>query len=143
MTLANGRLLIAGARSSEDGGQLQAFLMLLEVNGLEVWSHTYGNPEQITTAHALIETRNGLFVAAGTQMDGYARYRDDVYLLCVDAEGELQWEQTITTGKHVMVEALVELADGGFLIAGSGATAGERFQAMLMRVDPQEEAETP
>jgi len=143
LQLDDGRLLIAGARPDEDSGQLQALLMLLDANGQEIWSRTYGNTAQITAAHALVETRDGHIVAAGTQMDGYSQYQDAIYVFCVDTEGELQWEQTNTTGKHVMVEALVELADSGLLIAGSGATAGGRFQAMLMRVDPQEEAETP
>jgi len=143
LQLANGRLLIAGAHSSEGGGLLQPLLILLEADGSEVWSHTYVNIGLRTAAHQLIETRDGLFVAVGTRFGDYAEYRDDVYLLCVNADGVLQWEASYSMGKHVMVEALCELADGDLLIAGTGAAANQRFQAMLMRVDPPEEAETP
>ena len=134
LQLDDGSLLIAGARSNADG-RSQAMLMLLEATGQEIWSRTYGDPDRISTLHALVETQDGDFVAVGTQLDDYGRYRDDIYVLCVDAEGELQWEQTHPTGKHVMVEGLAE-ADGGFLIAVTGAAAGEPFQAMLMRIEP-------
>ena len=135
LQLDGGRLLMAGARSSADG-LLQALLMLLEPTGREIWSRTYGDPAAISTLHTLIETQDGDFVAVGTQFEDYGRYQDDIYVLCVDVDGELQWEQTHATGKHIMVEGLVETEDGGLLIAGTGAAAGERFQAMLMRIEP-------
>ena len=140
LQLASGRLLIAGARASA-GGSLRALLMLLEPTGQEVWSHTYGDPGMISALYALVGTQDGHFVAVGTQLEDYGRYRDDIYVLCVDANGELQWEQTHATGKHVMVEGLLEASDGGLLIAGTGAAAGERFRAMLMRIEPQVESD--
>lgn len=143
LQLANERLLIAGARASADGGKLQGLLMMLGPTGREVWSRTYGDADMITTVNALVETGDGHLVAVGTQIGDYAAYQDNIYLFCVDADGELQWEESYPMGKHVMINALHELADGGLLIAGTGAAANEPFQAMLMRVDPQEEAETP
>ena len=134
--LDGGWLLVAGARSAADGGPLRALLMMLTATGQVVWSQTFGGSEKITVLHDVIETHDGHFVAAGTQMTDYAAYRDDVYLVCVDADGEVQWEKTVATGKHVMVEALVELDDGSFLIAGSGSSGDEPFKAMLMHVDP-------
>jgi len=105
--LDGGWLLVAGARSAADGGPLQALLMMLTATGQEDWSRTFGDSEKITVLHAVTGTHDGCFVAAGTQMADYALYRDDIYLLCVDADGEVQWEKTVATGKHVMVEALV------------------------------------
>jgi len=136
LQLDDRRLLIAGARARSSGDPLQALLMLLDVSGREVWSRTYGDPEMISALHALVETRDGRIVAVGTQFEDYGRYRDDIYLLCVNIDGEVQWEQTYATGKHVMVEDLLELADGGLLIAGTGGVPGEPFQAMLMRAEP-------
>jgi hypothetical protein len=142
LPLGSGRLLIAGARSNDDG-LLQGLLMLLDPTGREIWSMTYGSSGLITTLHAVVETADGRFVAAGTQLTDYGQYRDDVYLLCVDAEGGVIWEHAYPTGKHVMIEALREASDGGLLVAGTGAAAGERFQAMLMRVDPTQEIGAP
>jgi len=142
LQLDTGRLLVAGARSSA-GGSLQALLMMLEATGREVWSRTYGGSERISGLHALVETDDGRFVAAGVQLEDYGQYRDDVYLLCVDADGEMQWEQAHSTGKHVMVEGLLAGTDGGLLIAGTGGALGEPFQAMLMRVEPPEQGESP
>ena len=135
LRLEDGSLLIAGGCSSTDG-RSQAMLMLLEPTGQEIWSRPYGDPDRIGTLRALIETQDGDFISVGTQLDDYGRYRDDIYVLCVDADGELQWEQTHPTGKHVMVEGLCELSDGGLLIAGTGGFRGEPFQAMLMRIEP-------
>jgi len=142
LQLDGGWLLIAGARV-EDTGRLQAFMMMLTATGREVWTRTYGDPEMISALHTLTETSDGRFVAAGTQFAACSQDQDDIYLVCVDADGEVQWEQTHATGKQVRVEALRELSDGGLLIAGSGAAAGQRFQAMLLRVEPQAEADGP
>ena len=135
LQLRSGQLLVAGARSGADGS-FQALLMLLEATGREIWSRTYGSAGTIGAAHALIEASDGLLVAAGTQFEDYAQYQDDVYVFCVDADGDLQWEQTHPTGKHVMVEGLLEASDGGLLIAGTGGIPSEPFQAMLMRTEP-------
>ncbi len=141
LPLPTGRLLIAGAQADESTGHLQALLVLVEEFGQQVWSHVYGDAAQITTAHELIATDDGLIVAVGTQFADYALYRDDVYVFCVDGDGELQWEESYATGKHVMIEALRAASDGGFLIAGTGAAAGDPFQAMLMYVNPLEAPE--
>ncbi len=143
LRLSNGRLMIAGAQTAGDGGTSRASLMLLEPTGREVWSHTYGSPDRITALHKLVETEDGRIVAVGTQFEDYAQYQDDIYLLCVDAEGEVQWEQTYSTGRHVMIEALRELEGGNLLIAGTGAVAGDRFQGWLMQVNPDDEIGTP
>ena len=136
--LSPGRLLIAGAQEDEASGNLRGLLILVEEFGREVWSRTYGDADLITTLHTVVETKDGLIVAAGSQLEDYGQYQDDVYLVCVGADGERQWEHVIPTGKHVTIEALHERSDGGLLIAGSGAIAGERFQAMLMFIDPAE-----
>ena len=134
--LDSGWLLVAGSRRIEGGEEPQGLLLMLSAIGREVWSGTFGDPGAATALHALAETDDGLFVAAGTQIADHASYEDDIYIVCVDIYGEMQWEETISMGKHVVVEDLVVLDDGGFLVAGGGAEAGEPFQAFLLRVDP-------
>jgi len=134
--LDGGWLLIAGSRTPADSASLQALLMMVSATGSEVWSRTFGEPDQFSSLHTVIETRDGLFVAAGKQYAEDAEYQDSVYLVCVDMNGELQWEQTVPTGAHVTVDALIELPDGGLLVAGSGAAADGPSRAMLIRVDP-------
>ena len=133
--LDSGWLLITGARAV-DGGNLQAFMMMLMATGREVWSKTFGDPARISTLHEITQLDDGTFVAAGTQLSDYGEYQDSVYLVCVDFNGEMQWEKTVDTGKHVMVEGLLELSDGRLMVAGSGAAAGERFQPWLLQIDP-------
>ena len=133
--LDSGWMLVAGARSV-GGGSLQVFLMMLTATGREVWSKTFGDPEMISTLHAVIGTEDGHFIAAGTQLADYGEYNDSVYVVCVDADGDVQWEETHNTGKHVIVEALLERAEGGWVVAGTGAAPGERFQPWLLHIDP-------
>jgi len=142
LQLPSRQLLIAGSQTA-DATNPSALLMLLDATGREVWSRTYGGADKITVLHELVQTEDGHIVAVGTQFEDYAQYQDDIYLLCVDADGEVQWEQTHSTGRHVMIEAVRGLEGGGLLIAGTGAIAGDRFQGWLMHLDSQDTIEAP
>jgi len=143
LRLSNEQLMIAGAQTPSDGGASQALLILLDATGREVWSRTYGSADKIAALHALVETEDGSIMAAGTQFAADVQYQDDVYVVCVNADGEVQWEKTHATGRHVMVEAVRQLEGGDLLIAGGGAIAGERFQGWLMRLNPEDAAGAP
>jgi len=135
LTLPSGWMVLAGSQRSEAGGDLEGWLMLLMGAGREIWSRTYGDPEAPTTFQALTGTARGHVVAAGIRQDAGVD-GDEIYLVCVDFDGELLWERTIDTGRSITVEGLLELRDGGFLIAGAGLSDEGIDQAMLVRVDP-------
>jgi len=132
LVTSSGELLVAGARAPSAGDPLRAMMMLLDTDGNEIWSAIYGDPERISTAHALVETADGLLIAVGTELDDYGSFSDDVYLLAVDASGCLAWEQRHPTGEHVMVEAATLLPDGTILVAATAAPAGDPFRPLLL-----------
>jgi len=148
LVTSEGRILLAGARSFPEDparSKLQALLILLDEEGNELWQRSYGNPETIDALHAVVESSNGQFVAAGTRFGDYSLFSDDLILLAVDASGDVQWESRHATGEHIAVEAIVQALDGGFVIASAASSGGDPFQVLLVRtdreghVDPHEE----
>jgi len=132
LVTSSGELLVAGAWAPTVGDPLRAMMMLLDPDGNEIWSAIYGDPQRISTAHALVETADGLLIAVGTELDDYGRFSDDVYLLGVDAGGRLAWEQRHPTGEHIMVEAVTLLPDGTILVAATAAPGSEPFRPLLL-----------
>jgi len=148
LVTSKGQILITGARSFPEDparSKLQGLLILLDEEGNELWQRSYGDQGTIDALHALAETSDGRFVAAGTRLLDYSQFSDDLILLAIDASGAVQWESQHATGEHVMVEAIVQAPNGGFVVAGTARTGGDPLQMLLVRtdreghVDPHEE----
>lgn len=73
----------------------------------------------------IIETQDGGFIIAGTNYTSR-----DPYLLKIDSRGKTQWIQRFGYGTYYHTSAVRQLADGGYLIAGS-----REANALLLRTD--------
>lgn len=99
-----------------------AWLAKLDSNGLVEWQRAFGGAD-FDSAHAVVPLENGDYLASGAfvELDGNPDRHPDVYLLRVDAQGDLLWQ------KHygdVDVEdvalAMKPIADGVILAGGRG-----------------------
>ena len=59
----------------------------------------------------------------------------DLYLLRVDADGELLWERTIGGSGTEWAKDMVPLEDGGFLLLGESNSYNENFDVLVVRID--------
>jgi hypothetical protein len=73
--------------------------------------------------HSLIQTSDGGYAIAGyTQSFGAGD--DDVYVVKLDANGNLQWTKTIGGENDDRGYSLIQTADGGYAIAGKTRPLG-------------------
>ena len=139
---SDGGYLISGARSYPDDperAKADALLIKVDGDGCELWTTTYGEANQVETAHAVTETSDGQYVSVGSQLPDLYTYRDDIYLVGFDANGTLLWESVTPTAKHNMYEGFVQHPDGAYVIVGSAARPGGPFRIQLVVIDPKTE----
>jgi hypothetical protein len=138
---SDGGYLISGARSYPDDperAKADALLIKVDGDGCELWTATYGEADQVETAHAVTETSDGQYVSVGSQLPDLYTYGDDIYLVGLDVDGALLWERVTPTVKHNMYEGFVQHPDGSFVIVGSAARPGQSFRIQLIKTTPPE-----
>jgi hypothetical protein len=87
----------------------------------------------VSGAHSLIQTSDGGYAIAGSTCS-FGAGEADVYVVKLDANGNLQWTKTIG-GPRLMTRALslIQTSDGGYAIAGSTESFGAGERGCLCR----------
>jgi hypothetical protein len=113
---SDGGYAIAGYTISFGAGEGDVYVVKLDANGNLQWTRTIGGPE-IEEGNSLIQTSDGGYAIAGyTESFGAGKW--DVYVVKLDANGNLQWTTTIGGKKEDVGASLIQTSDGGYAIAG-------------------------
>ncbi|MEZ4884226.1 MAG: T9SS type A sorting domain-containing protein [Chitinophagales bacterium] len=103
----------------------QIYVVKTDVNGNEIWAQTVGDLN--TFAADITKTSDGGVVIAGDR-------NDDPYLLKIDSEGTLQWDNTLGFGAIRGLESVSETTDGGFIVLAT-ATSNVGPEIILIKTD--------
>jgi hypothetical protein len=138
---AEGGYVLAGQTDSLGAGGADLYLVKTDDQGDEVWSQTYGG-EQDEEGFDLQETPDGGFLVLAQATQGEAVYVDqkpDILLLRTDRSGQELWSQVWTTDDADGGHVLLPTSDGGYLIAGITAPAGNqtKIDILLLKVDAE------
>ena len=130
--IADGSFIISGDDFS---------LLKTDVNGQEIWNTAYGTSrEEYLTS--FIQTTDGGFLLIGTV--GTVANDNDIWLLKTDMNGQQEWNTTLGGSYEDSVSSVVQVSDGGFVIAGSTQPAGiENRDMWLLKVKVSEDSRTP
>ncbi|NHJ38413.1 MAG: hypothetical protein FK731_00165 [Asgard group archaeon] len=94
------------------------WLIRTDSNGIEIWNKTYGDDNGYQRPEGLVECSDGGFgIIANTHSFGAGGA--DAWLIRTDAFGNQIWNQTYGGSLEDHGGFLLEMADGGFTIAGS------------------------
>jgi len=113
---SNGGYAIAGLTGSFGAGNYDVYVVKLDVNGNLQWAKTIGGPKE-DWGESLIQTSDGGYAIAGTTAS-FGAGEADVYVVKLDANGNLQWTTTIGGPKIEAGNSLIQTSDGGYAIAG-------------------------
>jgi hypothetical protein len=85
-----------------------------------------GQSESEDTGDAIIATRDGGFVLAGSMLTtpGRGEGGKDIFLVKVDAQGNMLWNKVIGGAGDETVSSIRETSDGGLLLCGSNNVSG-------------------
>jgi hypothetical protein len=119
---SDGGYAIAGATNSFSAGILDVYFVRLDAHGNLQWTKTIGGPE-IDDGGSLIQTSDGGYAITGTTTS-FGAGRADVYVVKLDANGNLQWTKTIGGKKEDVSVSLIQTSDSGYAIAGATRSFG-------------------
>jgi len=119
---SDGGYVIAGYTSSFGAGQLDVYVVKLDANGNLQWTKTIGG-KKADVGTSLIQTSDGGYAIAGfTESFGAGEW--DVYVVKLDAKGNLQWTKTIGGPESEIGNSLIQTSDGGYAITGTTGSFG-------------------
>jgi len=133
---SDGGYAIAGFTISFGAGQADVYVIKLDANGNLQWTKTIGGKkaEGSFLIHApgdIIQTSDGGYVIAGETYSfgtGSSDVYSDVYVIKLDANGNLQWTKTIGGKYHDLGHSIIQTSDGGYAIAGSTISFGAGWE---------------
>jgi len=127
----DGGLLLAGF-SMNDGPPRQAEVWLARctAEGELEWETTFGDSATDDYARALLPLSDGTYLIG--------EIGDGMPLARIDQDGNVLWRQSLAQQRVYSANALIELDDGGFLVAGMlTITNGYSYDAVLLRTDAE------
>jgi uncharacterized delta-60 repeat protein len=113
---SDGGYAITGYTESFSAGSCDVYVIKLDANGNLQWTKTIGGKKE-DFGHSLIQTSDGGYAIAGSTRS-FGAGKADVYVVKLDANGNLQWTKTIGGPESEIGESLIQTSDGGYLIAG-------------------------
>ncbi|MCL1965456.1 MAG: hypothetical protein FWF69_10455 [Firmicutes bacterium] len=104
-------------------GGMDIWLLHLRRDGSVQWQRRFGGGKN-DMAYSLTALPSGGYVILGTTAsdDGHvtgAHGARDLWVLCVSANGQMIWQQTLGGGEDSVPAGLIGTASGGYLVAGA------------------------
>ena len=119
---SDGGYAIAGYTTSFGAGDCDVYVLKLDANGKLQWTKTIGGPGY-EIGYSLIQTSDGGYAIAGATKS-FGAGGEDVYVVKLDAKGNLQWTKTIGGPELDLGHSLIQTSDGGYVITGATTSFG-------------------
>jgi uncharacterized protein (DUF1330 family) len=132
---SDGGYLFAGSTWSFAGEHADALLVKLTEDGDEEWRETVGG-EWTDLANAVIETSDGGCLFAGKSRS-FSETGIGAWIVKLNAEGAVEWSEAFHEKEWEGANAVVEGADGGYLLVGGSqyGSVGNQPDALIVKVD--------
>jgi hypothetical protein len=127
----DGGFLLAGfSMSTGSRQQADTWLARCTSAGELEWEKTFGDSLHDDYAQSLLLLSDGTYLIGGIG--------NGMPLVRVDKDGTVLWRQSLTQPDVYAADALIELDDGGFLVAGLiQITNGRSYDAIILRTDAE------
>jgi len=115
--------LVAAGETSRGAGWNDAWIIKIDGSGNLEWERTVGGSSRDTAKSIVLLTNGGSIVAGATlsKSKGWA----DAWVFKLDSDGKVQWERKFGGRGEDEANAVIELKDGGYLLAGYTESSGE------------------
>lgn len=127
---SDSNIVVAGIRNTPTDST-QAYVLKFDKDGTLIWDSVYGGVKY-EDFNGIIETYDGGFVSTGTSTNASIDGDEDYYVLKIDRDGIILWEQIIGSIGDEVGYDILELANTNLFIIGyTEATGGGGKDAKL------------
>lgn len=128
----DGGFIIVGDANNDAGGEGDIWIIKTDANGNLIWEKEFdgeGTPISHDSGSAIALTSDGGYILAGGIFTTEDSYNYNVWLIKIDAEGTMLWNQQFGGADAEFVSSVVQTDDGGFVMVGvdSYGTADEKL----------------
>lgn len=128
----DGGFIAAGETDSFGAGERDFWVLKIDAEGRPLWQRTYGGRSD-DYARSVEPTRDGGYIVAGIT-ETFGAGDMDAWVLKLDSKGSVEWQYTYGAAGGDYAHAVRQTADGGFIVAGSTASAGRGMDAWLLKL---------
>lgn len=118
----NGYLIVGATGSFGNGGNDDLYILRIDSLGDTLWTKTYGGLNW-DWASSVQPTADSAYIIIGAT-NSYGAGYFDVYLIKINASGELLWQKTFGGTGDDRGEAVCQTSDQGYIITGMTRTFG-------------------
>ncbi|KDE54864.1 collagen-binding protein [Methanoculleus sp. MH98A] len=121
-----GNLLFAGNLTLVTNGtqaDTDAWLVMIDPSGGEVWNRTYGGPDVNASANAVVEAEDGGYVFAGSTALREGN-ESAAWVVRVNETGTEVWNRTFGGAGENAANAVTRVPGGDFVVAGTTGSSG-------------------
>ena len=135
-----GYLLLAEVEDTVFGGYLNAWMVKLDVNGVEQWNKLFITPQGencFAVHHNIQPTLDGAYIVTGVTNAVLPVFSvGDMWLSKIDDEGNILWDTIIGGDMYDTTYTVDATSDGGFIVSGMTKSfgSGGNFNAWLIKV---------
>ena len=119
----DGDYVVAGSTTSFGAGGYDVYVIKLDSVGNLKWTRTIGGTGN-EFGQTVIQSKDGGYTIAGNT-SSYGAGSIDMYIIKLDASGNLQWTRTVGGTGQDFANSIVQTADGGYAVAGTTNSYGD------------------
>jgi len=132
---ADGGFVAAGYSTSSGAGSMDMYLLRVDAQGKELWSHTFGGAGQDVAQAVTVTPEGSLLVAGYTNSHGAGK--DDIYVVKTDAAGNEQWSRTYGGEEPDLAMDILVDSQGDYLVVGAtGSFQANKRDVYVIKLNP-------
>ena len=128
--LPDNGFILTGVTNESPNGDYNIRVIRTDALGDTIWTKTYGSSAWDIVEEIAVLSDGGFALAATTYEEPYNT--GTFYLLRLDANGNLLWENRLNRGTNNLASSVDELPDGSLLLAGRGKLPGRTDTDILL-----------
>lgn len=114
--------IVAGYTDSHDIGNLDFYIIKLDMNGSIEWEQRYGGSNS-EIAYSVQQSSDGGYVVSGNTYS-YGSGSSDYYIIKLNSHGSMVWQKSYGGSEWEEARSIKQTGDDGYIVAGTTGSYG-------------------
>jgi len=134
----DGGYIIVGNVNNNGGGDGDLWVIKTDTNGNLIWDKIFdgeGTPLSHDSGNSIALTSDGGYIIAGGTFTTQDTYGYNVWLIKIDAEGNMLWDEKFGGADGEFVSSVMQTNDGGYVMVGVDSYSNPDEKLWLIKTD--------